>query len=90
MTIGGTTPFGEPVWRLVLASSGQVVWWQRQTGPWPIDVNTPPTPRYWYAATKVPCTPYDPTDAKKLVSQSGFSNPTVHLMVRTRTEPTGT
>lgn len=41
------------VWRLVLASSGQVVWWQRQNGPWPIDVNTQPTPRYWYAATKV-------------------------------------
>jgi peptide/nickel transport system substrate-binding protein len=37
----------------------------------------------WY--TKVPCTPYNPTDAKKLVARSGVSNPTVHLMV-----PTGT
>jgi uronate dehydrogenase len=40
-------------WRLVLASSGQVVWGQRATGPWPIDANVQPTPRYWYAATKM-------------------------------------
>jgi uronate dehydrogenase len=39
--------------RLVLASSGQVVWWQRFTGPWPIRADDPPTPRGWYAATKV-------------------------------------
>jgi hypothetical protein len=39
--------------RLILASSGQVVWWQRLRGPWPIDANVQPTPRYWYAATKV-------------------------------------
>jgi len=39
--------------RLVLASSGQVVWWQRLTGPLPIGVDVPPTPRHWYAATKV-------------------------------------
>ncbi len=39
--------------RLVLASSGQVVWWQRQTGPWPIGDDVQPTPRHWYAATKV-------------------------------------
>jgi nucleoside-diphosphate-sugar epimerase len=39
--------------RLVLASSGQVVWNQRTTGPWPIRTDTPPTPRYWYAALKV-------------------------------------
>jgi uronate dehydrogenase len=39
--------------RLVLASSGQVVWWQRQRGPWPIKADDPPTPRGWYAATKV-------------------------------------
>lgn len=39
--------------RLILASSGQVVWWQRATGPWPIGVDAPPTPRYWYAATKL-------------------------------------
>lgn len=39
--------------RLVVASSGQVVWWQRLTGPWPIDDKVQPTPRYWYAAAKV-------------------------------------
>jgi uronate dehydrogenase len=39
--------------RLILASSGQVVWGQRVTGPWPIGVDAQPTPRYWYAATKV-------------------------------------
>lgn len=38
----------------------------------------------WYDAT-VKCTPFNPTQAKKLVQQSGISNPTVHLMV-----PTGT
>ena len=31
----------------------------------------------------IKCTPYNPTDAKKLVSSSGVSNPTVHLMVPT-------
>lgn len=39
--------------RLVLASSGQVVWWQRERGPWPITADVQPTPRHWYAATKV-------------------------------------
>jgi nucleoside-diphosphate-sugar epimerase len=39
--------------RLVLASSGQVVWWQRFTGPLPIGADVQPTPRGWYAATKV-------------------------------------
>jgi nucleoside-diphosphate-sugar epimerase len=39
--------------RLVLASSGQVVWWQRERGPWPIGPDAPPTPRGWYAAAKV-------------------------------------
>ncbi len=38
---------------LILASSGQVVWWQRQRGPWPIKADDPPTPRGWYAAGKV-------------------------------------
>jgi nucleoside-diphosphate-sugar epimerase len=38
--------------RLVLASSGQVVWHQRATGPWPIRTTEPITPRYWYAAAK--------------------------------------
>src|SRR5207302_7768735 len=39
--------------RVALASSGQVVWWQRLTGPLPIGADVPPTPRGWYAATKV-------------------------------------
>ena len=39
--------------RLILASSGQVVWWQRQRGPLPIKADDPPTPRGWYAAAKV-------------------------------------
>jgi nucleoside-diphosphate-sugar epimerase len=39
--------------RLVLASSGQVVWWQRFTGPLPIGADVQPTPRAWYAAAKV-------------------------------------
>ena len=39
--------------RVVLASSGQVVWWQRFSGPLPIGADVPPTPRGWYACTKV-------------------------------------
>jgi hypothetical protein len=39
--------------RVVLASSGQVVWWQRFTGPIPITVDAPYSPRGWYAAGKV-------------------------------------
>ncbi len=39
--------------RLILASSGQVVWWQRFQGPFPIPVDGPLSPRSWYAATKV-------------------------------------
>ncbi len=39
--------------RLVLASSGQVNWWQQLEGPWPIRVEDPMTPRHWYAAAKV-------------------------------------
>jgi nucleoside-diphosphate-sugar epimerase len=39
--------------RVVLASSGQVVWYQRFTGPLPIGTDVQPTPRGWYAATKV-------------------------------------
>lgn len=41
------------VHRLILASSGQVVWWQRFQGPYPIRVDGPLSPRSWYAATKV-------------------------------------
>jgi uronate dehydrogenase len=39
--------------RLVLASSGQVVWNNRVTGPWPVPVDALVRPRYWYAALKV-------------------------------------
>jgi nucleoside-diphosphate-sugar epimerase len=39
--------------RVILASSGQVVWWQRFTGPIPITVDVQPTPRGWYAAAKL-------------------------------------
>jgi nucleoside-diphosphate-sugar epimerase len=39
--------------RLVLASSGQVTWYERFRGPWPLGVDVQPTPRYWYAAAKV-------------------------------------
>ena len=49
---------------------------------------TPIPPAYtaWYDATKVPCTPYNPKDAKKLVAASGFPNPTVHLLARNTTD----
>jgi nucleoside-diphosphate-sugar epimerase len=39
--------------RVILASTGQVVWWQRFTGPLPIGADATPTPRGWYAATKI-------------------------------------
>ncbi len=39
--------------RVVVSSSGQVVWWQRFAGPLPIGVDVQPTPRGWYAATKL-------------------------------------
>jgi nucleoside-diphosphate-sugar epimerase len=41
------------VQRMVLASSGQVVWHQRLRGPLPVGVDVQPTPRAWYAACKV-------------------------------------
>jgi peptide/nickel transport system substrate-binding protein len=34
----------------------------------------------WYAATSVPCTPYDPVQARKLVQAAGFTNPTVQML----------
>jgi peptide/nickel transport system substrate-binding protein len=42
---------------------------------------TPISPSSSWYDPSVKCTPYDPAQAKKLVQQSGFSNPTVHLMV---------
>jgi nucleoside-diphosphate-sugar epimerase len=38
--------------RLILSSSGQVSWWQREAQQWPVRVEDPPSPKYWYAATK--------------------------------------
>jgi nucleoside-diphosphate-sugar epimerase len=40
------------VQRIVLASTGQVVWWQRMRGELPIGVDVQPTPRGWYACAK--------------------------------------
>ena len=39
--------------RIVLASSSQVNWWQRLSGPFPIKEDQPPAPKAWYAATKM-------------------------------------
>lgn len=39
--------------RLILASSGQVVWHERDRNPGLIAVDTQLTPRYWYACGKV-------------------------------------
>ena len=39
--------------RMILASSGQVNWWQGQRGELPVHPDDPPTPRSWYAATKL-------------------------------------
>jgi nucleoside-diphosphate-sugar epimerase len=39
--------------RIVLASSSQVNWWQRLSGPFPIKESQPPAPKAWYAATKM-------------------------------------
>jgi len=39
--------------RIVLASSGQVNWWQQHSGPHPVRVDQPVSPRSWYAATKM-------------------------------------
>jgi nucleoside-diphosphate-sugar epimerase len=38
--------------RVMLASTGQVVWWQRMRNEIPIGVDVQPTPRGWYATTK--------------------------------------
>lgn len=39
--------------RIVLASSGQVNWWQQMRNEVPIRATDPPSPKYWYAATKM-------------------------------------
>jgi NAD(P)-dependent dehydrogenase (short-subunit alcohol dehydrogenase family) len=39
--------------RMILASSGQVTWYERMRNSGVIRVDTQPTPRYWYAAAKL-------------------------------------
>jgi uronate dehydrogenase len=39
--------------RVILASTGQVVWGQLMDGPWPIRTDVLYSPRDWYAVTKV-------------------------------------
>jgi uronate dehydrogenase len=39
--------------RMILASSGQVVWYDRLRSTQPLGVDVQPTPRYWYAAAKM-------------------------------------
>lgn len=39
--------------KVILASTGQVVWDQSYHGPFPISVDAKPTPRWWYASTKL-------------------------------------
>ena len=39
--------------RIVLASSGQVNWWQQMAGEFPVRASDPVSPKYWYAATKM-------------------------------------
>jgi uronate dehydrogenase len=39
--------------RVLLASTGQVVWWQLLEGPFPIRATDPYTPRSWYSITKI-------------------------------------
>ncbi len=41
------------VQRMILASSGQVVWYERLRTNRPIGAEVQPTPRYWYAAGKM-------------------------------------
>jgi peptide/nickel transport system substrate-binding protein len=41
----------------------------------------PPADTPWFALTTIPCTRYDPNDARKLVAASGIPNPSVHLLV---------
>jgi peptide/nickel transport system substrate-binding protein len=41
----------------------------------------PPADTPWYSLTKIPCTPYDPNDARKLVAASGIPNPSFRLLV---------
>ena len=55
--------------KMVLASSGQVVWWQRFTGPLPVKADAQPSPRGWYAATKL----FQEAAGRALAAQYGIS-----------------
>lgn len=46
---------------------------------------TPLSPTSPFFDASLKCTPYDPAEAKKLVQESGVTNPTVNLMVPTAT-----
>ena len=39
--------------RIILASSGQVQWWQILNGPYPLRTHDPYAPRHWYAVGKI-------------------------------------
>jgi nucleoside-diphosphate-sugar epimerase len=39
--------------RILLASSGQVNWWQQMRGDFPVRASDPVTPKAWYAASKM-------------------------------------
>jgi uronate dehydrogenase len=43
----------EGVPRVLLASTGQVIWWRLLEGPWPIPPDAPYAPRGWYSITKI-------------------------------------
>jgi peptide/nickel transport system substrate-binding protein len=47
---------------------------------------TPVAPASPTFDASIECTPYNPADARKLVAQSGFSNPTVHLLAPNLTD----
>jgi peptide/nickel transport system substrate-binding protein len=51
-----------------------------QAGCTPISPASP-----WFDAT-IPCTPYNPTDARKLLAAAGSSNLTVHLLTKNTTD----
>ncbi len=61
--------------RLVLASSGQVVWWQRMRGEIPVGVDVQPMPRGWYACTKL----FAEGVARSFAETHGISSFTVRL-----------
>jgi peptide/nickel transport system substrate-binding protein len=46
----------------------------------------PPANSAWFPLIQIPCTPYDPADARKLVVASGFPHPTVHLLSTNTTD----